>query len=88
LSTTSKPNTQAEANFKKMQQAREGELARIQYENEGIALRERTAQLRALRLAKEAELAAAAAIAPVARVKTVTKTAAKTATKPRKARSS
>jgi hypothetical protein len=55
VSNPSKVVDQAEVNFKKMQQARDAELARAQYEAEGIALRERTERLRALRLAKEAE---------------------------------
>lgn len=45
----------AETSFKKKeQQAREGAKARMQYEAEGHAVREKTARLRALRLAKEA----------------------------------
>jgi hypothetical protein len=44
----------AEASFKKEQRAQEGIKAMADYEAEGRALRERTAKLRALRLAKEA----------------------------------
>jgi hypothetical protein len=45
----------AEASFKKkQQQAQEGAKARMQYEAEGRAVRERTAVLKALREAKEA----------------------------------
>jgi hypothetical protein len=45
----------AEASFKrKEQQARDGKLATIEYEAAAKATREKTARLRALRLAKEA----------------------------------
>jgi hypothetical protein len=44
----------AEASFKKEQRAKEGIKAMADYEAEGRAIRERTAKLRALRLAKEA----------------------------------
>lgn len=47
--------TRAEASFKKKeQQAQEGAKARMQYEAERHAVREKTARLRILRLAKEA----------------------------------
>jgi hypothetical protein len=45
---------QAEANFRKEERAREGAKAMLDYEADGRATREKTARLRALRLAKEA----------------------------------
>jgi len=47
-------HNRAEAEFKKAQKAREGETAAGQYEAARLAVREKTARLRALRLAKEA----------------------------------
>jgi hypothetical protein len=44
----------AEASFKKEQRAKDGIKAMADYEAEGRAVREKTARLRALRLAKEA----------------------------------
>jgi hypothetical protein len=44
----------AEAKFKKIERAQDGVKARTEYEAEAVAVRARTAQLRALRLAKEA----------------------------------
>jgi hypothetical protein len=44
----------AEAAFRKEQQARDGAKAWLEYEAEGRATQEKTARLRALRLAKEA----------------------------------
>jgi hypothetical protein len=44
----------AEAGFKKDQRAREAAKAMAEYEAAGIAMREKTARLRALRLRKEA----------------------------------
>ncbi|HKA79751.1 MAG TPA: hypothetical protein VKD43_06935 [Xanthobacteraceae bacterium] len=43
-----------DANFKKEQRAREGAKAMAEYEAAGVAMREKTARLKALRLAKEA----------------------------------
>lgn len=64
----------AEASFKKKeQQAKEGAKARMQYEAERHAVREKTVRLKALRLAKEAADKEAAAKAPA-------KTPAKTKT--------
>ena len=72
MSNTSKLNDQAEARFRKVQQARDSEQARAQYEAEGRALRERTERLRALRLARDAALAAAAVAAvPAKRIRPV-----------------
>jgi hypothetical protein len=49
----------ANARFEKTQkQSREGDVVRAQYEAAGTALRERTARLKTLRLAKEAAEAA------------------------------
>jgi hypothetical protein len=44
----------AEAQFKKALRAEEGQKAMAEYEAAAIALREKTARLKALRLAKEA----------------------------------
>jgi hypothetical protein len=54
----------AEASFKKEERAREGAKAMRDYEAEGRAIREKTARLRLLRLAKEAADAAEAKTAP------------------------
>jgi hypothetical protein len=45
----------AERNFKKEERARDGRLAMIEYEVQARATREKTARLKALRLAKEAQ---------------------------------
>ena len=44
----------AEANFKKEERAKDGAKAMIEYQTDGRLLREKTARLKALRLAKEA----------------------------------
>jgi hypothetical protein len=49
----------AEASFKKEERAREGAKAMRDYEAEGRAVREKTARLKSLRLAKEASEKAA-----------------------------
>ncbi len=49
----------AEASFKKEQRARDGAKAMAEYTAAGIAAREKTARLRALRLAKQAAETAA-----------------------------
>ena len=54
----------AQAQFAKLQRANDAKLAMSEYEAEVAAVRARTAQLRAQRLARDAELAAAAAAAP------------------------
>ena len=55
LSRNSKDVTdRAEASFKKEERAREGAKAMRDYEAESRAVREKTARLRSLRLAKEA----------------------------------
>jgi len=51
----SKNHARAEALFKKQEQQREGEKAMAEYVAQREAVRERTARLRALRLAREAE---------------------------------
>jgi hypothetical protein len=53
-----------QAQFAKLQRANDAKQAMSEYEAEVEATRVKTAQLRALRLAREAELAAAAAAAP------------------------
>jgi hypothetical protein len=49
-----KNRARAEAAFKKLQRAQDGEKAETEYEAESQSVREKTARLRALRLAKEA----------------------------------
>ena len=56
---------QAEAEFKKTQRAQDGRKALSEYEAEAVAVRARTAKLRALRLARDAAEAAAAPAATV-----------------------
>jgi hypothetical protein len=52
---TRQAQTEAEAKFKRRQdQARDGVKATAEYEAAAVAMREKTARLRALRLAKEA----------------------------------
>ncbi len=45
----------AERNFKKEERARDGRAAIIEYEAQAVAVRAKTARLKALRLAKEAQ---------------------------------
>jgi hypothetical protein len=54
----------ADAQFRKLQRAEDGKKAMSEYEAEREAVRVKTERLRALRLAHEAELKAAAAAAP------------------------
>jgi hypothetical protein len=65
----------AEASFKKEERAREGKTGAADYEAEARAVREKTARLRALRLAKEAaeksEDAAAKPVKPVSQKRTI-----------------
>jgi hypothetical protein len=56
--------TAANSQFRKLRQAEDGKRAMLDYENSAAAMRTKTARLRALRLARDAELAAAAAAAP------------------------
>jgi hypothetical protein len=51
----------AQAQLAKLQRANDAKQAMADYEAEAVALRARTAQLRALRLARDAEVAAAPA---------------------------
>lgn len=62
--------TDASAKLKRRQdQARDGLKAMAEYEASAIAMREKTAKLRALRLAREAADAAAAPVEPAAKPK-------------------
>ncbi|HEX3708850.1 MAG TPA: hypothetical protein VHV56_03070 [Pseudolabrys sp.] len=56
--------TAANKEFRKARQAEDGKRAMLDYENAATANRAKTARLRALRLARDAELAAAEAAAP------------------------
>ena len=49
------PRQQAEKRFKQEERARDGRKAMTEYEAEARATREKTARLKALRLAKEAQ---------------------------------
>ena len=65
MSSHSKERDQAEARFQKAQKAaQDAKAARGQYEADAQAMREKTARLRALRLAKEAADLAAPADKP------------------------
>jgi hypothetical protein len=55
----------ADAQFKKLQKAEDGKKAMSEYEAEQAAVRAKTERLKALRLARDAEAAAAAKAAPV-----------------------
>jgi hypothetical protein len=68
LADDSKKNA-ANNQFRKLRQAEEGKRAMTEYENNAIANRAKTARLRALRLARDAEEAAALAAAPPVPVK-------------------
>jgi hypothetical protein len=57
----------AEAQFKKAQREQDGKKAMAEYEANGLAMRAKTDKLRALRLARDAELAAAEAANPAAK---------------------
>jgi hypothetical protein len=59
LADPSKVRDRAEAEFRKKAQAEDGRAAASEYRAEAIAIREKTARLRAARLAKEAADAAA-----------------------------
>ena len=60
-------DARAEANIKKEERAKDGAKAMMEYLANGQEIRERMAQLRALRLAKETETKAAAAKQPEAK---------------------
>ena len=51
---SSEARARAEASFKKVERAKEGAKAMTEYQANGKIVRERMAQLKALRLAKEA----------------------------------
>lgn len=55
----------ADAQFKKAQRDQDGKKAMAEYEAEGVAMRAKTAKLKALRLARDAEVAAADAASPI-----------------------
>jgi hypothetical protein len=63
LATNPKTAT-ADAQFKKTQREQDGKKAMAEYEANGIAMRAKTAKLRELRIARDAELAAAEAANP------------------------
>lgn len=52
--SSSEVRARAEANFKKEERAKEGAKAMTEYQASGKAVRERMAELKALRMAKEA----------------------------------
>jgi hypothetical protein len=60
-------NNLAQAQFAKLQRANDAKQAMADYEADVVAVRAKTARLRALRLARDADLAAAAAAAPAAK---------------------
>lgn len=66
MANTSK-TAAADAQFKKAQREQDGKKAMAEYEADGIAMRAKTAKLRALRLARDAEVAAAEAANPAAK---------------------
>ena len=53
--TLDQARQRAERNFKKEERARDGRAAMAEYEVQARTIREKTARLKALRLAKEAE---------------------------------
>ena len=57
--------TAANIQFKKLQRAEDGKRAMLEYETAATASRAKTARLRALRMARDAELAANPEPAPV-----------------------
>jgi hypothetical protein len=63
----------AQAQFAKLQRANDAKQAMADYEAEAVAMRAKTARLRALRLARDADLAAAEAAAPAAKKKAARK---------------
>jgi hypothetical protein len=71
----------ASVQLKKAQKAEDGRKAMSEYEAEGVAMRAKTARLRALRLARDAAEAQAEAAAP-AKKPAKAKRAAKAAAKP------
>jgi hypothetical protein len=53
--TSDQAHQRAEKIFKQEERARDGRKAMIEYESQARAIREKTARLKALRLAKEAQ---------------------------------
>ena len=53
--SSSEAQQRAERSFKQEERARDGRKAMIEYESQAHAIREKTARLKALRLAKEAQ---------------------------------
>ncbi len=53
--TPDRARQRAEKNFRQEERAREAKKAMVEYEAQAIAIRKKTAQLKALRLAKEAQ---------------------------------
>ena len=53
--TSNQAQQRAEKSFKQEERARDGRKAMIEYEAQARAIREKTARLKALRLAKEAQ---------------------------------
>jgi hypothetical protein len=67
MAENSKKDT-AQAQFAKLQRANDAKQAMAEYEADAVAMRAKTERLRALRLARDVELAAAAkAAAPAAK---------------------
>ncbi|MEX2126828.1 MAG: hypothetical protein WD871_01105 [Xanthobacteraceae bacterium] len=64
MADRSRTKNAAEIQFKKAQQAEEGKKAMAEYEANAIAMRKKTERLKALRLARDAEEAAAEPAAP------------------------
>jgi hypothetical protein len=78
--TSKEARDRAQARFEKTQKAqREGAKAMAAYEAEGLAMREKTARLKALRLAREAEEATVAAATPAGPKRAAAKKAPKAA---------
>ena len=61
--------TAANSQFRKLRQAEDGKRAMLDYENSATAMRAKTARLRELRLARDAQEAALAAASPPAPMK-------------------
>jgi hypothetical protein len=54
--TSDQARQRAERNFKREERAQDGRKAMIEYEAQAVATRKKTARLKALRLAKEAQV--------------------------------
>lgn len=64
----------ADAQFRKMQRAEDGKKAMSEYEASAAAIRTKTARLKALRLARDAQEQAAPAVTTTKRAKKATAT--------------